>query len=202
MSTAADIITPAQDILNDANVRWPTTELLRWVSQGMSVIAMLRPDATATTQNLTLVAGTRQTLPSGSLKLRIVERELLDLQGTWHTETAADYITNFAYDERIPAEFWCYPPANAGVQVQASVSMTPAAVTATTDALATSSIFDAPLMDFLLFRAFQKEDEAGNQARATSHFQMFALALGQEAAAKIMASPNKYNLGGVQPKSA
>jgi len=217
MSTAADIITPARDILNDANVRWTDAELLRWTSQGQKAIALLRPDATAQIKNLILVAGTRQTLSGSDIQLldiirnmgasgttpgrpvSLVEREFLDTQINWHTGTPAAYIRNFAYDERSPRDFWCYPPATAGIQVQATVSVEPAAVTALNNTLAIPSIFDSALMDFVLYRSFQKGATVGNQSRASVHLQSFGAALGQEAMAKIAASPNSFNIGGVSP---
>lgn len=219
MTTAQDIITPAQDILNDANVRWLNAELLRWIDLGQKTIIMLRPDANAVGQNIPLIAGTRQTLPTGGLVLldiarnmgadgatpgrpvRLVQREMLDLNPTWHSDTPSAYVTNYTYDERIPDEFWVYPPATAGIHVFGTVSMTPSAVDDVTDDLSVGVLFEGALMDYMLFRAFSKEDEVGNQQRAVSHFQAFALAIGEEAKAKIMKSPNTYNFDGVPPRA-
>lgn len=219
MTTAQSIITQVQDILNDVNVRYPTAELLRWIDLGQKTIVMLRPDANALGQNLTLIAGTRQTLPAGGLSLidiarnmgaggatpgrpiRLVQREMLDLNPTWHSETAAGYITNYAYDERIPGEYWVYPPATAGIQVFGTVAMTPSTVDEVTDALSIGVLFQGALLDFVLFRGFSKDASVGNQQRAVSHFQAFSLAVGAEAQAKIMKSPNTYNFDGIPPKA-
>lgn len=218
MTTAADILEQAQDILNDAGVRWLEAELLRWVNLGQQTIVTMRPDANALGQNLTLVAGTLQTLPAGGQLLidiarnmgadgltpgrpvRLVQRELLDMNPSWHGETPANYIANYAYDERIPGEYWVYPPAQAGIKVFATVSMTPTTVAATGDDLDIGIRFDGALLDYLLFRAFSKDAAVGSQQRAVTHFKSFALALGAEAMAKLMASPNAFNLDGVPPR--
>lgn len=220
MTTANDILVQAKDILNDAGVRWLDAELLRWVNLGQQTIVTMRPDANAPGQNLTLVAGTRQTLPAGGQLLldiarnmgadgltpgkpvRLVQRELLDMNPSWHTETPAAYVSNYAYDERIPVEYWVYPPAQAGIKVFATVAMTPATVDATGDSLDIGIRFEGALLDYLLFRAFSKDAAVGSQQRAVTHFKSFALALGAEASAKLMTSPNAFNLDGVPPRGS
>ncbi len=219
MTAASIIITQAQDILNDAGVRWPTTELLRWINAGQQAIVVLRPDANALGQNITLSAGTRQQLPAGGLLLldisrnmgadgntpgkpiRLVQREMLDINPGWHTDAASSYITNYCYDERIPKEFWVYPPANNGIRVWSVVSMTPNTVDEATDTLDIGVMFEGALLDYVLFRGFMKGATVGNQQRALTHFKTFSMALGAEAQAKVMNSPNSFNLDGIPPRA-
>jgi len=211
MSTANDIATQARYILNDAGVHWDDAEMLTWINQAQSVIAMLRPDATSVLKVLTLAAGTKQSISDMKLldvirnvaadgvtpgrPVRLVERVLLDAIETWHTETSASYISNYAFDERSPQTFWCYPPAQAGIKVEALVSVAPGVLTNMAQSLTLPSIYDAPVMDYVLYRAFQKGTSAGSHARSARHLESFAVALGQEAAAKITTSPNAVDYG-------
>lgn len=63
--TAGDVLRRATAILQDgSSVRWPLPELLGWLNDGMRDMAMINPRATALTEKMPLVAGTRQTLPA------------------------------------------------------------------------------------------------------------------------------------------
>lgn len=78
MTTAANIIERAQTLLRDdesdnAGVVWPDSDLIEWVSEGIQVIASLRPDAMTETANIPLVAGAAQTLPDEYAALLSVE---------------------------------------------------------------------------------------------------------------------------------
>ena len=94
--TPSEIFARADDVLQDTSfVRWPQAERLRYLNDGRREMAVIRPDIYATTDVVTLVAGTKQALPAGRSRLfdvvrninsdsspgpavRIVEREVLD----------------------------------------------------------------------------------------------------------------------------
>lgn len=213
--TASSIIKRAADIIQDkTNVRWPAPELVRWLNDGQREVALHRPDAFTKHEALDLVAGTRQSLPVGAVKLidipnnadgdlmaiRQVPRRALDEQMPgWHGMDQADSIRHFCYDPRDPRSFYVYPPAAAGVAVNAVFAVYPEDVAEPADGsthedvvgeIAVPDIFANALLDFILYRAYLKDsDYAGNGARAQAHYGAFAGALGIEAKATVGVGP-------------
>ena len=62
--SAKNVLTRAQIILQDAGaVRWPLTELVDWLNDGLKEICMLKPNAMSSTAVLPLEVGTLQTIP-------------------------------------------------------------------------------------------------------------------------------------------
>ncbi|SVD59796.1 uncharacterized protein METZ01_LOCUS412650, partial [marine metagenome] len=75
--TAAEIISRVQDTLQDTtSIRWPKTELLRYMNDAQREIVNLRPDSSSVSANIALVVGTAQTLPAAGLRLIKVVRNM------------------------------------------------------------------------------------------------------------------------------
>lgn len=125
------VIGLAQKVIVDDGLRWTIDELLDWLNGGQRQIVLLRPDASSLTQAVQLLAGTKQSIPVGSLRLLSVvrnngadnntpgrsitytERTILDQQRPdWHDKTkyANDVVKNYTYDERDPRTFYVWPP--------------------------------------------------------------------------------------------
>lgn len=207
--TANAILTKAKTLLQDTtSVRWGDAELLGWLNDGQRAVAMLRPDVSSKLVSLALVAGTRQSIPAdGTAVMRVVRNmgaggttpgravrhvpmELLDsnLPG-WHTVTPSAEILHAAVDVRVPRTFYVYPPATAGTQVELMYAAPPADVGAVGDTITIDDVFSAPLVDYVCFRAYSKDqDMSGNAERATAHFQLFTDSLnGKAQADSVMA---------------
>jgi len=104
--TVQSIIDRIQTTLQDTTgIRWPVTgELVLWVNDAQREIALLKPDASAANETVTLVTGTKQSIPTsgnrllrvvrnmsaasngtGGRAVRLVSREVLDAQTPlWH----------------------------------------------------------------------------------------------------------------------
>lgn len=221
--TAQSIIDKAATILQDAtNVRWTSNELLGWLNDGQRQIALMRPDASVTTGNVTLVSGTKQSLPAGGLRLldvvrnmgvggatagdavRLVDREILDTQVPgWHYTTASTTIKHFIFDGRNPKVFYVYPPATGtSPTVEAIYSVSPSDVAAAGNTITLDDIYQNPLLDWVLYRAFSKDAEyAANEELAKKHVSAFMAALGAKTEVDIATSPNK-NAPPFNPNSA
>jgi hypothetical protein len=220
--TVSNVLTRAQDVIQDTtNVRWPQAELLRWLNDCRRDIAIVRPDLYATTQTVTLVTGTKQTLPAAGTRfldavrnvdavtndpegaVRIVEREVLDAQRPdWHTETPTSALKHFMFDERNPRVFYVYPPAVSGHKLDIVYSVTPTEITDVNTELTNEDIYTGAIVDYLCYRAFSKDAEyAGNAGRAASHYQAFATALGIGNRVNMVTSPNTANVGGMMPRT-
>lgn len=211
---ASEIISRAQIVLNDAGgVRWTDTELLKWISDGQRVIALVRPDSVSENTALTLVAGTKQTIPADGMRLldvvrnltstggpdrsvRMVERETLDAQSyNWHQATAGKTV-NFIYDNRDPLHFYVYPPAVAGAKLEILYSKQPAEITATNQALTLLDVYAEPLFNYVLFRAYSKDAEYGaNAALAQGYLSLFNNLLGIKTSKDFAFSPDANKQG-------
>jgi hypothetical protein len=208
--TAKTIIDKASVQLIDlTNIRWTRSELLSWLNDGMRQIVLIQPSASSTTVSKQLVAGTRQTLPTGGWLLlqmyrnmgtngttpgraiRIVSRELLDnFNPNWHTATAAAEVRNYIYDIQDQTVFYVYPP-NTGTQyVELNYSAQPVDLTSETDVIPIFDIFQSALVDYILYRACSKDAEyAPGLALAQGYLATFVASVGGKAQTETTNDP-------------
>lgn len=203
---ASDIIDRARIVLNDADgVRWLDSEMLKWVSDGQRVIALVRPDASVVNTTLTLSAGTKQSIPSDGLRLldvvrnldavgaglrvvRHVDRDVLDTQNpTWHSETGVSIVKNYIYDNRDPKTFYVYPPALSTSKVEIIYSKNPPDVTLIGSTIAIADIYADPLLNYVLHRAYSKDAEFAQNFQLSANYlaifqQMLGIKTGKDAA--------------------
>lgn len=218
---ASDIISRAQTVLNDVGgVRWTDAELLKWISDGQRVVAMVRPDASSLNTTVTLVAGTKQTLPADGVRLldvirnikangdpdravRLVERENLDAQNpNWHA-VSGPVVLNWMVDNRDPLNFYVYPKAAAGQKLEILYSRNPADVTSSSQNLSIPDIYAEPLFNYVLFRAYSKDaDFGGNFALAQGYMQAFMSMLGIKTSKDFAFSPDANKIGGIPNPNA
>jgi hypothetical protein len=221
--TAQSIITKARDVLQDSTaVRWTDNEALRWLSEAQRYITLNRPDASAVTANITMVAGTKQSMPATAMRLldivrnmgvggatagipiRIADREVLDAQiSDWHTQAGVTSFKHYVYDQRNPKTFYIYPPASAtSPTVEAVYTVVPAELTAVGNTITIDDIYEPVMLDYLLYRALSKDAEyAGNIERAKLYIVAVNGALGVKTTIDLATSPNK-NAPPYNPNSA
>lgn len=213
--SAQSIIRRAVETLQDpTSVRWPISELVRYLNDGQREVVLYRPDSMVTSTSRSLTTGTRQTLPNGSKlievvrntggtkrAIRMVNREILDAQTPgWHNLTGATDILHYMYDPRDPTVFYVYPPAATGASVELVYAAYPADIvepadgalyTAVSGNIALPDIYGNVIQDYILYRAYSKDSEyAGNAQRAQAHYAAFANALGIEIKATVAVAPN------------
>lgn len=215
--SAQSVIRRCVETLQDnTSIRWPVSELVRYLNDAQREVILYRPDAAVTNAPVTLVAGSRQSLPSGGTKLvevvrnsngtkravRMVNREILDAQlPGWHAQTGVTEVLHYMYDPREPRVFYVYPPAAAsGASVEVTYASVPADIaepadgalyTAVSGNIGVPDIYGNAAQDYVLYRAYTKDSEyAGNAARAQAHYAAFANALGVEIKATVAVGPN------------
>lgn len=194
---ASDIITRASRILFDnTKVRWPENELLDYISDAQRAIVQLRPDANAKNAVVALVAGSRQSIPTGGIRLlrvvrnmgsagttpgraiREVSRLALDSERPdWHYTNPSSTVEHYTFDNMDPMRFYVHPSvaASPGTRVELIYSAVPAAVTAANQTLELADQYINPVLDWTLYRAYSKDATyAGNMNRASHHLQSFA----------------------------
>lgn len=201
---------PAQTIVRDAHIllkdtegtRWPAEELVSYLNDGQRAIVGRRPDTTATTQTVSLAAGTRQVLPAlaqvfmdlpknaagRQRAITRVDKNTLDAASPgWQSAPAMQEVRHFMHDLREPRVFYVYPPVRAGVPVDMQYAAYPQDVSAPLGADYSSVFGDcaldiewsAALLYFVLFRAFGKDAEVGNAATAAAYLDLFKRELGE-----------------------
>lgn len=193
VSLAAEIL---QDTLKTS---FSSSQLVGWWNDAQRAITTFKPDASVITGPIQLVANsTKQTLPSGSIKLQditrnlgadgttpgneitLVERGLLDsFKSTWHIVKAASVIKEYAYSDLSPLTFYVYPQPNIALYVEASRIVVPTDCADEDSDIAISNIYVTPGIEWMLYRCFSRDsEETPNYARAQAHYNNFKDMLG------------------------
>ena len=217
-TTVQSVLDRVQQTLQDtAGIRWSeTNELVKWVNDAQREIALLKPDATSTNTTVTLVDGTKQTIPSdgnrllrvirnmsaassgnGGRAIRLVARDVLDTQTpTWHDPDVtgdaahAAVVKNYVYDEQDPKNYYVFPGVTGDAYIEIVYSKNPATVTASDD-LGVDDIYANAVMNYALYMAYMKESEvAANAQRASSHYNLFTQAITGKAQIDTITTPN------------
>lgn len=218
--TVQSVIDRVQITLQDTTgVRWPiTSELVLWINDAQREIALFKPDASAKNETITLVDGTKQTIPStgnrllgvvrnmsdtalnngvGRRSIRIVEREVLDAQTPdWHdpsvTGDAAHGTTvkHYVYDESDPRNFYVYPGVSGNTFIEIIYSANPSTV-GTSDNLDIPDIFANAVYNYVLYNCYMKDAEyTGNNQRAGNHYQLFMASVTGKSQLDMITNPN------------
>jgi len=210
---AQDIIDKAEIVLQDTtNVRWPAEELLGWLNLGQLAVVQYAPDANAVTENVKLQAGTLQSIPDVGIRLidvsrnvavanhdqtvraiRKTDRRFLDAQRpAWHNETPNPVVKHYMFDPKTPRIFYVYPPQPPAPRyVEISYSAAPSDV-GFTNPIALDDVYAGALLDYVLYRAYQKDaDYAANAARMEYHRKAFLAGIAGKEAGDQMAEPSE-----------
>lgn len=219
---ASDILSRVRAQLVDSGVvvRWSDTELLQWLSDGQRTVVALQPSAANKVAPVALAAGARQAIPADGYVLldiisncdvtgatpgrtvRVTTKESLDtLNPSWMAATRSSVAQNYTYDPNDQTHFMVYPPNDGTGYVLLNYAEHPAELASPNDTLVVNEIYRTALVDYVLFRAHQKDsDFAGGQGPAQMYFQTFATFMGQQPASQLDDSPNKQ-LGAPDPSS-
>lgn len=202
--TAGDVTGTARGLLLDAAATtWSDADLLGYYNEGLRATCLVKPDVYTTQASLTLVTGTEQQLPADSTGLVNVIRNtasksvvtqvdqelLMEANRFWPAATVSVDIEHYTVDPRNPRRFLVYPPAANTSAVVTVYGITPTAAAATSDAFPFPDAYQAPLVDYVLARAYGKNSKRQDLAKETYHMQAWGKALGMKAAAQVALSP-------------
>lgn len=201
---ASKIVDDAEDILTDSgNGQWAATRLFKYFNIVQRAVVLLKPDASVTRGAVVLVAGVRQTVPTGGLGLNRVIRNMgtngttpgaaitfieMDVLSAcipdWNTATASATVVHYMWDERDPLYYYVYPPqpTSAFGYVDISYPVLPANVAAMGNAITLDDIYEPALIEGLCYYAYL-EDAAHSlyaQERAQWHWNQFVTLLGRK----------------------
>lgn len=212
------VIDRVQTTLQDTTgIRWPVTdELVLWVNDAQREIALLKPDASAKNETVTLASGTKQSIPStgnrllravrnmsaatngtGKRSVRLVSREILDAQTPdWHDPSVSgdaahtNIVKHYIYDEQNPRNFYVYPGVSGSAYLEIVFSANPNTV-GLSDNLDVPDVFANAVMNYVLYMAYMKDAEyAGNSQRAANHYQLFTTSVTGKGQIDAMTTPN------------
>lgn len=202
-------------MLDTDKTRWTLADRMMWLNEGQLAIVSIRHDAKSATLDLTLIAGSRQSIPATALRLlgisrnkggrgiTLVSREVMnDLSTSWYTATGKSVIKHYAHDPRVPKEFDTFPPAVAGTIIESQCSLVP------TDCVNEDSDIDidptyAPaLANWICHRAFLRDGESPYaQARAQSYLGAFQLLLTGKTGSDMSSTPAANQPNRVKPNN-
>ncbi len=227
--TGTNLLSRIKDILQDTtSVRWPEAEILRYINDAQREIVNYRPESSAKTDNVQLTTGTKQALPSDGLRLikvtrnmsaasgsatgkraiRIVNVDILNTQEPdWNDPTVSGdaqhgtVVKHYIFDEDDPKNYYVYPGVAGNAFIEIVYSKVPTDLSSASSNLDIDDIYGNAVIDYVLFRAYQKDSEyAGNAQRAQTHYQLFLNCIGQGMQAQELLSPNNdrtSNIGGM-----
>ena len=133
----------------------------------------------------------------------IIDQALLDEENpNWHDKADLPFrpqVRHYVYSEADPLTFYVYPGNTGTGVVEATVSTCPDAIagsgtkTELTDFDITVPLpepYSVPLLDYVMYRAFLKDDIAGQGSKGAGHFQQFMAAVGLKIQVEGATSPN------------
>lgn len=153
-------------------------------------------------RNLVSTAPTR----IGGRVIRTAARALLDAQEpNWHDPAYEPFrkeVRQVIFDETLPLEFYTYPGNDGTGVVEVAFAFLPAPVAPLTNTdpatleawdvdIGVPEPYSVPLLDYVLFKAFSKDDIAGDPTKAMSHYQTFAAAVGIKVQTEASSNPNR-----------
>lgn len=192
---ASTVISNARRLLLDVNnavQRWSDATLLAILNEGQKALVVLNPNATAKTSVIELLEGTHQSIPADGMVFFRLTRNL-DTSGspgraitavsfdaislgspTWHSVSQSANVWQFAPDPIDPRRFFVSPPAVNGATVEASYSVFPADVAATSGAITIPDWYSPALVDYIIYRTLSENDgDAPARERAQMHYVYF-----------------------------
>ena len=209
------LIRRAARIVQDvAAVRWDEPEWLDWFNDGRRELAIARPTEFARRLAVALERGTLQSLPAEAFQLLRVDCNLVSQspRTPGRAVTQVDHMVintmhprwqegevfpfegqakHYVYNQSEPGTFYVFPGNDGTGTIELSAAVLPNDATAVGEAIGVRDVFANALLDYMLYRAFSKDaDHPGNAERATTHYSMFASAVGLRTTTEAQASPN------------
>lgn len=179
-------------LLNDTtSLRWTAAERLLWINDGRREMFTRVPSifGGGTEVTHTLANTSKQTLTnnrvfkfisldyniSSGISATPTTRAQLDaFKPAWRNDVGTD-VQNWFPDESDPLSFCVYPKATGNVMCHAYIE--PTDITALSDVAVPFDVYKVPLVNYVCFRAYAKEDEVGAGQKALAFYELFKAGL-------------------------
>lgn len=113
--------------------------------------------------------------------ITLVDMEQFDMAYPgWHTATAAATVVHYMFREKDPKRFYVYPkqPATAMGWIEIVMAAIPGTIASSATAINLDDIYQNPLIDFVMYKAFMKDAEyAANADLASRYYNSFKTSL-------------------------
>lgn len=173
-------------LLDETAVRWPQAELLNWLNDGVLEMASMKPLLFLERASMPMAVGVYQTIPAGKRHLhriisnvsgpvvRVAEQQVLDSQEpNWYGKTTVATVKYIVLESLNTKNFLCYPPNDGTGQLDAIFTVDPS-VYAADGSIDIDSTYGNPLLAFVLYRAFLKDADTSDEAKANTYYETFA----------------------------
>lgn len=190
-----------QDTIGTPGTRWPAAEVLYWINDGQREVVITLPTAFIKTVIAAALGDTRQTLTgmgitdgiqfikcprnfnaAGTTPGRAVTMRSMawidDQRPLWHADTAADAV-HCMFDPNDPKTFYIWPKGDGTKKIEVVYAALPPDVAAIGNAIALDDVYANSLINYVLFRAFQKNSKNTKSPQlAGGYYQLFLQSLG------------------------
>lgn len=209
--TGADIINGAGGVrvtlIDASKTTWSDAELLDYLNQAIRATCFEKPDTYTLRDEIGLVAGTEQTLPTDAIALldiyrnsagsggdgRVVtqvdEALLEEANRFWPAATQQTQVEHFTADPRDPRRFTVFPPNNGAGAVEVLYGAVPAAMATLSAQLPVADSYESPFRDFMLAYAYAKSTQRQDLAKTGYYMQSWARKLGIKTNAQMAYAP-------------
>lgn len=209
--TANDYIVEAADLYGDTSYeRISSATWIKHLNAAIRALILVRPDAGSVTESVQLAAGIKQDKPTAALRILDITRNMgtdglttgkvitpcsrknIDFSNLlWSQATGETAIDNYSYDSNAPDVFYVTPPVSSttNVYVEMISSQLPTACTTTGSDPGVNDLFFEPIVQFMLYKAFVKDDEGQEFQKAIAYLQTFFNLLQVEMSASTAAGP-------------
>lgn len=208
---ASSILDKAGQLLLDvAGVRWTRSELLGWLNDGQTEIAVAKPTSASRIVSHKLTAGSRQTTPPDGWMLldvfrnrgtdgvtdgpaiRIVSRDLLDnFSPNWHGATRKNEAKNYVFNAQDPTTFYVSPPSTGNNYVEISYAFRPVDLTSESQPIGIDDVYRTMLLNYIMFRACTKDAEyAPGVALGQMYYGLFKSMVETKDQSELQNNPN------------
>jgi hypothetical protein len=192
-TTVKSILDRFSFTLNDAtHVRWTDAEFKEWINAGQVEIVEKNPTANSENVVVPMVVGSKQSLGVTGMLLAnvvrnasgptitMVSHEALSVANPdWMAGTTTTNVSHYNKDSREKRVFYAYPPNDGNGSVEVLQASYPVAITdSASDNISLPDEYADVILDYCFYRAYSKDDEAGEMKKAGMHYQAFTVGLG------------------------
>jgi len=172
-------------------------------------------------ESVVLVAGTKQSIPTGGIQLidlvrnmgtngttagapiSQVDRNVIDIVNSdWHSETGAATVKYFVFNPKDPTKFYVSPPqpSSAFGYVEMEYADTPDDPAGASSDITLDDIYEPVLIDLMLYYAYSVNADQSQYAweRSKIHWNNAVMALGRKDLKEKMDSPRPRGERAVQ----
>jgi hypothetical protein len=189
----------ASQLQDTTGQKWDVSVLVPYLNLFLLEVMNLKPDAYAVTQNLTLVAGVAQSLPTDAIALvdvisnmgatgtsrgpeiSSIDKGMMDdfIPG-WMAFTADPVVRYVVTDDRNPKKFHVFPPQTSSpVKIEVVITTPPLPITESYWEFPFDDSYIPAGIDYVIYRALAEETSQPNtMAKSTMYFNKFMQDLG------------------------